>query len=287
MTYAAQRITRFGDYTFPATLQEFNTNFGDLLTQTVRLPGMSGGIDNLGSEPAAAEVGTIRLTFKLTATSLEAITGLKDDVMAMRYWGIKPLYLQPTDAADAVRWCLARVQNIQMNQDLKKSEMWQTVTITFQVPTPVWYAAGTEAATWGSFNWGDGTLWGVPAGRAVSGLSTSYTVTTTGKGEISPRILIACGAAESVTGVTIKRSVNGVVKDTLEYAAAIGNSETLEINCRMLTVKLDGVDAYSDDFDFQNPAWFRLYPGDNDITVEFDAAGDAATVTFAYYEAYY
>lgn len=287
-----QRITRFGSgsqtYTFPNTIQTLSTNFGDTVPRIVKLPGQSGGLNEYGGDIIPREVGRITVSFTLTTRERESMTALRDAVMAMLGWGEKRLFMRPTDPDLSERFCYASVNNINMpEQPAKHTDLWQPVTIVFQSPDPIWQTLGNEAPRWGEFSWGGGALWGGGAGEAVSGVQTDLTISQTGSAVVTPRFRIVCGVGQTCEDPTIQRIVDGQVVDEVSYVGTLVEDDELEINCRALSVKLNGNDAYSSAFDFAHPAWFRLAPGSNSIRITFANSGDAATVYILRYEGYY
>lgn len=290
-----QRVTQFGSgaqvYVFPNTLQSFDPNFNTLSIQTTELPGADGGFDNFGLGLSPAKPGKLKLSFFLVADTPEEMTGLRDAVKALRGYGRKQLFMQPTDNTDPVRWCWARVERVDLAEDLTRSirDLHQPVTIHFHVPDPMWVSQGTEAALWGSFVWGDGTVWGGSAPAwAVSGVLNDYTITPVGSAIVQPRIKMSCGAGQLAFNPKFQRIVNGAVVDEVAYNGYLTAGDSMEINCRAMSFKINNTDAYTgDEFDFLDPHWMRLLPGANTFRILMDNASDAATVRVLYFEGYY
>jgi hypothetical protein len=275
-------------YTFPEFQPQFAHNFANVVPATVRLPALSGGFDELGEAPAPSEIGRVTTSFVLTADSRSEMEAKRDAVKAMVGWGVGRLYVQPSDPALAQRWCTARVNNVGIpERPDEHTDLFQRVTVDWQVSDPRWYALGTE--TW---KWGDGTPWGqskwggaVPQ-VAASGLVTFFTITTLGSALTRPRITIACATGQTALNPKIQRGIGPTVVDEVAWTGTLNAGDSLEINCRGWTVKKNGADAYSSSFAFLHPDWMRLLPGLNALAVVLGNSGNACSVTLRYYEAF-
>lgn len=114
-------------------------NFGGVVTSTTRLPGMDGTFDNYGDGDAASEGGDVRVQFHLATQFEKQMTALRDLVNRMKPWGKRPLWMQPSDPSDPIRWCSARVNNTNLSENAKEGTDWlQPATINFQVSFPRW-----------------------------------------------------------------------------------------------------------------------------------------------------
>lgn len=287
-------ITRYGADTLlyefePQHQIQIRDNFRNVVPRTSRLPGLDGGYDELGSAAAPSEVGNIQLTFWLHGRNLNDMNQKKRDLGRMKAFGVQRLYKQPVDPEATELYCDARINSIDYNENASARPFERLqVTINWQVASPYWLAQGTESATWGGgVSWGGGALWGGgAAGQVVSGTQTDFVITPQGNASTFPRIEIATGASETAQNVTVQRLVGSLVVDEVKYTATLNNSQSLLINCRALSVTLDGANAYGDTYDFQNAGWFRLLPGANNIRVVMANASDAATIYFRYLERY-
>lgn len=275
-------------YTFDPDAQvALRDNFRDVVPRTTRLPGLDGGFDQYGTLPAPAEIGLVDVTFWVEQGTYAAMQDALDDVRAMASWGQGRLYKQRLDPDEDELFVYARINSIEIAQNARDMpHRRQRVQIKFQVADPAWLARGTEAATWGSgVVWGGATPWGGDASpQSCTGTQTDYTETATGNAETHPRILIDIPAGQSATDVIVQRLEEGVVRDQVRYNATLSAGDSLIINCRDKSVKLNGSDAYTTAFTTLHQAWMRLQPGDNDIRVIMDNAGDECEVTLRYYE---
>lgn len=135
-------IVRFGGdqnaYKFQ-NVGSSTTNFGGVTTSTARAPGLDGTIDNYGDGDAPSEGGDVRVMFHLATQFPKLMDGLRDQVNKMKPWGKRPLWCQPSDLNDPIRWCSARVNNINMPQNAENGhEYLLPVTINYQVSFPRW-----------------------------------------------------------------------------------------------------------------------------------------------------
>jgi hypothetical protein len=268
-----RRVVRFGSYTLPLTVPErselLRTSFGDGVPRTVRLPGASGGFDMLGADPLPSEIGTVRARFSLIADSAAAMRAARDAVMGMAGMGREHLVLEMHDGSQ--RWAWAKVNAIQMPAEHDSiSARIAEVTVDWQVAYPRWFSAAS----------------GSPLVIAASGALTDAALTTSGTAVAQPIITLTATSAIGATGVRIRRMVGSITADELVYAAALANGDVLTFDCRALTVRRNGVDAYINGFSAQHPAWLRLHPGANIIRVVL-GAGETAAVSVAWDDTWY
>ncbi|MDZ4770099.1 MAG: hypothetical protein SGJ24_13300 [Chloroflexota bacterium] len=268
-----RRVISFGAYTFPSSVPDrgevLRTNFGNGVPRTERLPGVDGGFDAYGADAMANEIGAVRFRFVLVADSAAAMSAARDAVMGMASYGRALLTIETS--AGASRWTYAKINNIAMPTEHDAfSDKIGEVTIDWQVAYPRWFA----------------TAVGSPSAIAASGTATSATVTAGGNAVALPVITIDPGTAISAAGVRVQRLVSAVVVDEIVYGAALLATDVLVIHCKGLTVRKNGVDAYSTAFTALHPAWLRLKPGANTIRVIL-GVGETASVSVAWDDTWY
>jgi hypothetical protein len=284
-------LTRFGDiYTFPADQQlNLSDNFGDLVTRTRRLPGADGGFDDLGDGRGLSEIGSVRADLWLFFDDIADATAKMEAIQAMADWGVQRLFMQPMDISKAERWCWARVDNINIPQSSKDQPHKRIrVQLTFQVSDPFWYSAGSFAV-WGDgvSKWGDGvTRWSGGSVTSVNGLSTTLTVTNNGNAYTLAQISLRPTGGNFLTDPTIRRVVRGRVVDEVKYIGALDEDDMLAINARKLTVRLNNVEAYTEQFQARNAYWMRLLPGSNTLEVRLAQAADDGNICVRWLERY-
>jgi hypothetical protein len=285
------QITRFGttnsiSLTSNIVMQSYSDNFANVVPRTKRLPDLDGGFDEYGSERAPREIGNVSITFTMIAPTADDMDARRRDIRETANWGTDKLF-RLVDFDTIEQWCYARVNSIQMAESVAGLDyLWQSVTINFQVADPAWYGQGTE--TW---TWGDGTLWGskpwggdAPVNNA-SGTETDFTINVSGNLVTYPRISLIPGIGNSCTNPVIQRIVDGVAVDEVSYSGTLTNTDSLQFNTRKRSFTLNGSSAFND-VDFINGRIFTLEPGNNTIRVQFDNAGDAATLRLYYFERY-
>ncbi|RMH11461.1 MAG: hypothetical protein D6698_16305 [Gammaproteobacteria bacterium] len=284
-------IVSFGTYTFPKTLKEFMTNFGDVVPATVRMPGLDGAWNSDGDGDAPTQTGKVTVGFTLIADTREEMDDLRDVVRGLRRQGLARLVYQPTDPLDPARFCLARVNMLNMSERKDShTDYWQDVQIIFQVPDPVWkvnnYAGHTigeaglvidDPATW--------TIGGGSYNVAASAPLTTVTVPYVGNAPAIPKILIEPGVGNSCENVIIERVVDGLVVDRVAYTGVIGESQYLSIDGEAQMVTVNAVNAWGD-IDYLHPDLVRMEPGKTTFNIRFKNTSDAATVRFYFYDHY-
>jgi hypothetical protein len=291
------RMLRFGwgnnVYTFPNPQYDYRDNFGNVVPRTVKLPGVAGGFDEYGDDPAPGEIGSISFTFYLEALARSEMTAKRDAVRKMLSWGKSLLYMQPSDPALAERFCFARLNNVDIPENREKhTDLFQRVALTFQSGDPYWLSIGTEnSAFWGdqvSYYGDNVTTWGgATTPTAISGLSTTVNVTRSGSAIVQPRLLFRCASGQTITNPIVQRLINNVVVDQVSWTGTLGSYEVLDIDCRGMAVRSTQLNAYNN-LAVITPWWLRLYPGvTNTLKVLLANSGDACSLRVAYYEGWY
>lgn len=290
------KITTYGygadqyDFTNAAVHQErISSNFGNLVRTSQRMVMTSGGFDRYGVSKAPNEVGTVTLQFTLKSSTRNGMETLRNNLLEIVGYGVVPLIYQPTNPAEGERFCYARVTTVNAPQaPSQHTDLHQQVTINFEVPNPVWHAAGTLGDLLGvNFILGTSVLGGTPLTINASGTSTEGTATNNGNAATLALLTLTTSASQTCQNPTIQRIVNSAVADEVSYTATIGNSGTLIIDAQSKTVTLNGTSVFNGNFDFLHPSWMRIQPGSNTIRVVFANSGDEATVKVANFDDYY
>jgi len=268
-------------------VQDWRDNFADAVPRTTRLPGMDGGFDEYGVDPAPGEIGNVQGTLKIKKTPPSAMVDWLDTLRSSARQRKGRLYMQPVDENESLRWCYARLNNMTTNHsESGHTGIMMEVKFSFQVSDPHWYQQGTEAPEWGFFTWGESYWGGTATAQAVSGLTTDLTETVTG-GTVAtlPRITITCDTGETAQNIVIQRLVSGAVKDQLTLTDTLVAGDEVVINCRKRSVLKNGSNAYSS-LTATRAEWFRLNPGSNSIRVTMANASDAASIKLSYLHAF-
>lgn len=282
-------LVSFGDYVFPATLQDYNDNFANTMPNTVHLPGIDGGWNEEGNLPATTEIGLVMMGFYLIAENRADMDAMRDAVSMMASWGIKKLVYQPTDPAKPMRFCWARVHNIIM-QERKNAhtDLWQEVRVYFQVPYPIWFVGAYEPAYFdGTYNFNGAITFGNGAlSVAASGTETSTSITNNGNTLSIPIITIEPATGQSCENPKVQRIVEGVIVDEFSYQGVFSAGSILAVDGYAGQVLKGAANGFDANFNYIHPAFMRLAPGSNSIKVKFKNAGDAATVRWWYWNTY-
>lgn len=232
----------------------------DLVSQTSRVPGSSGGFDHYGSEAAPDAVKSLVVSFTVWSATRSGMQAKLDAVAKLAHLGRRKLYLQPEGTANE-RWCYARVENIRFSRKpAEHTDLIQPVQAYFQVNPPFWYEDEESTA------------------QACSGTSTDLAVTNNGNAIALPRIFVTCGAGQTAENVTIRRMNGADILDEVSYVGVLVASDELMFDCARRAITLNDVAVFAD-ADYDHPDWFRLVPGSNTVRVVFGNAGDAATAT--------
>ena len=267
--------------------KSLTTNFGNRIRAGKRVIMLSGGFDAFGKSPSPSELGTVQLQGTLRSTTRDGMEAKRESLAAMQGYGLGTLYYQETDSAQDVKFCFARLTSVDMPQKPgQHSDLQQNFTASWEVPEPIWHTDGTETSVWGEYTWATDKWGGTPHSISASGTSTDSIVTYNGNAPALAKVSISCGGAQSAQNPIIRRIISGSAADQMSYAGTLGNNDTLVINPRARSVKLNDSSVLGS-FSFLHPAWLRLYPGSNLIRVIFDNAGDAATVKLSYFENFY
>jgi len=253
-------------YTFP-NVQSFRDTFGDMVPRTMRALGVSGGVDQYGSEAAPAEIGQVQITCKLYAASRDDMQAAIDAIRALARLGLQKLTLQP-QGSEAARWCYARVNNISVaRRPAEQTDRVQLVRVALQVPDPHWYHDEESQIIY------------------AAGLATEATITNSGNAPALARFTLAPETSDSCENPAIKRMVAAVAVETVSYVGTLTDTDSLVIDCEVKSAQLNGTDVYAD-MVIDTPHWFWLLPGSNTVRVELANAGDACDVTIAWKDTY-
>lgn len=283
-------VVRFGDYTFPVTLAEFSDNFANVEPQAANLPGMDGGFNLDGDGAAVTAIGKVTVGFTLIADTREEMDAKRDAVKALVEKGVQQLVKQPTNTADATRYCLARVNFINMNERKdQQTDLWQKVQIIFRVDEPRWKSA--PAGTW---QLGDGSQIGdagleIGSGGevvAASGINSSTNLVNNGTATAIAQVVVSPGAGQSAEDVEIERVVGALVVDSFKWEGTLSAGDVLSVDGRTQRATVNGASIWGAAFSYTHPDFLRIAPGTNTINIRMKNAGDAATVRVYFYDEY-
>lgn len=280
------RVLNFADIGKQSTYRD---NFRNGVPRMTRLPGVSGGYDELGIVEMPSEVGNIRVQLWALAETPSIMFLKKKRIGIIKSFGTAVLTKQPIGGGETM-YCLAKVNNIDYTENANNTPFRHLqFAIDFQVADPRWRAIGTTGGIWDDGTiWDDGSIWdGEDVAVACSGFATKFTVTPDGNSPTRPVITFLCGVGETASQLRIQRLVGGAIVDELSYSTTLVAGDSLVIDCESKTIKLNGADAYGSAFEFASADWLALMPGvDNTIRVKMGLAGDAGSIAINYEEMY-
>jgi len=258
-----KRLLFFGDYVFPDTQGAFDPRFSNVVQQTSRLPGLSGGFDEWGSDPAPSEVGSLSITYWLIAQNRSEITAMRDELFTLPGLGVKKLFMQPADQSELPRYCRARCINVQASENADKIDLHQQVTLNFQVAYPRWLRDEGQELIWGEGTWGEQTWGGNYPTFDLTSTPQDISITNDGNAEALVRFLYT----PTVGGddVFIERKVAGAAVEFVSLEQTLTTENIVNIDGRRLLVQVDGADAF-DDFSYDHPNYILLQPGANTLS---------------------
>lgn len=268
-------ITQFGTYDFTRAFIRAgarNSNFGQKVNGVQRLPYMNGGVRTTGRSPSVHEIGSVQARFTLVAQSRDAMQALRDEINSLQRVGLADLTFQPSDPALPVRTCAAEIINISLpERDDRHSDLFQPVSIAWQVPYPRWLV-GRRIAN--------------PIVQAVSGTSTDITVDVAGNAPSRLKLVLAIGNNQLAATPIIERRIGTRVVDRVSSSATLGQFQSLEVDGIQGIVTRNGFAEY-DEVSILHPRLLVADPGDNTIRVRLGNSSDAGTVTISYYDEFY
>lgn len=293
-------LLKFGDgglagreYVFnPDDQISLSNNFSDVVPQTARILGASGGFNQYGRSAPPTSIGTISYTYWLYFDNTADAIVKRDALMAASGWGLQRLYVKPQNGDD-VRYTRALVNNSTANfnaADLNHRRM--RVTITFHVPDPHWYRLPVDAPVLDTgMVLDDGhTLPTWPTSYDVSS-ATTQNITISGSARALPHIWVEPGATGEVENLRIVRRDLDTMAAThdITWSGTVGNDERLRIYCDSQKVVYEKADTGNIDgwyaLDRQSEQFLELEPGVNRLEIG-GTFTNTVKITFAYREAY-
>jgi hypothetical protein len=296
-----RRVLSFGGYRFPTntywfpdTQDQFDSNFTNVVTRTTRLPGLSGGFDELGIDEGPREIGNVRCQFWLLAQTRPEITKMRNAVKGLLAYGKARLVVQPADQSLKPVYTFARINNIPMSENAAECiDLHQQVTISFQVADPFWYQDYDATAdtwgvgVWGTAKWGgnfpafglgsayavSGQTWGTGVwGTAKWGAGTQRDLELTNQGNAPALARFIFTASQTCPeGLRLENLSSPV--DTVSYRGSIAAGQILMMNGGAQSVRLDGSEAYNELWSHKHPNFLRLLPGVNTVRATLPGGG--------------
>lgn len=280
-------IYKFGDYEFPSNSARGKDEAFNYREALQDMPTADGAWDHLGDDNYK-DSALVEHRFWLEADSPTDLETAIDDFREAMHAGRQALYWRMEDGS--VRWAWAKCVDIAMPTSRETREALP-VAVTFRVPEAYRYDLhAASGALWGSFDWGDGTLWGgsVTTSFAFSNTVTDITVTNVGNAPALVVVTISCSAVQTANNVKVARRVSGVDVQYFQSTRAISSSKALVVDCEDQSVEYDGSDDYSAfTIGSDQVEWLHLEPGDNSIRISCSSPSDAGTIEFDFYPTFH
>lgn len=279
--------TRFGTYEFPRDkVVRFSDNFRNLNTSMTPVIGAPGGVDQFGLAAAPAREGRVTVTYWIRVSDQNQMAVELTRLGALAAWGRKNLWRETWDGH--LEFCSARLAEAPITHAYRKfPQLRLEITLTFDVPNPVWYRIWPGTALWGRFKWGDGSKWGVGSqSYTLSGLTTTLNIPYMGNTPTPLRMYFTVSFS-FFQNLVIRREVEGRTADQMTWLGTV-NSATLEdllIDPRRKIVQKRGANVISG-FTPQTAEWMMLVPGTNRMVILQENAVALGAVRLYYLEAY-
>lgn len=261
------------------TLKDYRDNFADVLARTSRVVGVSGGVDEFGRGVALSEVGNVQAGFFLISESREGMTALRDDLKKLLGWGVKKLWMQPSDPTAKPRWTWARVNNINMPEKRERhTDLWQKVTLSFQCADPRWYSHPSAWLLDSGEVLDDGlTVGGYRASSTTVNNGSTITLTNNGS-TTTPLYLRFDAGANSVTDLRVSlRDADNVEIGRWRFEDTLSANQILEVDSTALSVTVTDT-ATNGRYDAFNPqigtGFLELPSGTNTLVITGSFTGN-------------
>ena len=292
-----RRVKKFigwdGSYTFPVEQNKLETNFAQLETETLRLPGLDGVFDLHGWSRSYASAGDVRVGWELIASTRGELAVLRDAALKMAGYGPQRLFIIPENApseGQRLRWCWARVQAIQIEEDAARGLAHQPVEARYLAAEPVWY--GRDEWLYLDDGWYLDSSWTLPGPAVVAASVASgagLTAVNAGSHSTRPVIRIKANAATLNPTLTQAAQTGGTPLSGFIWLGALEAGETLVIDCERQRVTKESISgdwpAYAG-FEAQYGTGFpELLPGSNKFTLSGGCTD--VTISLDYADAWY
>lgn len=274
-----KRLLTFGTYVFPDTQEQFEAKFTDIVQRTSRLPGLSGGYDELGTGLGPSEVGSVRCRFLLAGGSRDQITAMRDTLNTLPSFGSRKLWMQPADQSQLARYCNARCINVQAPENAKMHDLNQWVTVNFQVSYPRWLRDEGQELIWGEGTWGEQNWGGNYPTFNITAADQEISITNDGNAIALARFVFT--ATSGGSNLSIQRMIDGSAVESISVNQSFVLDDVLNVDSRRLLVQHEGVGIYSS-LTYDHPAWIQLPGGVNTLRVSTTSGTGILRVIYAH-----
>lgn len=297
------RLTKFGadasggsfarQWTFTVHQTQYNDNFGNTKSRVSTAPGLDGGFDQFGPKRFAHSVGNVRQTLILHDDGQDStlMTGLRDAVRRAQDWGRQPLFMQPSDSTDPIRFCMAKLDNVQIPEARHlHADLVQPVVLIFNVNDPRWMSLpDADAVYWDDGStWDPGEDWEEPR-YTSSTVATGAAISLTNNGTAATpiRIKVTAGAGPTTSiGFELENIENGATLTGFLYTKALASGDELVIDSNFdPTVRHNGASDYANFEPVAGSGFIMLPPGTHTINVTGVYTGNH-TVDIEYFDSW-
>jgi hypothetical protein len=290
----SDRLLRFGNgarsYDFTALhLRSMPSGFGDILTNTIRLIGLSGGFNNNGRNRNRRAIGTLQASFLIRADGTASDMAQKQRaIYAMQDWGEARLFKEYGDEVQV--WTWASITNIQMPQRADDhSYIWQDVQISFNCPKALWYGKPDMLFFEDAWILDSGLSLSVPKVDAVA-VGNGDTVEITNDGNATAGAYVRWDIPTGVTVINptlIRRNEASEIVDELTYSDTLVADDVVEIDARNhQTLKNLIASPSYQNLDIASGAWLELPPGTTTLEISGSFTGGDALLTVDCWDTY-
>jgi len=194
-----------------------------------------------------------------------------------------------------VHWIWARLVAVNAKRDYQQTRFKriQDIELRFVTQEATWH--GDIRGSWylnDGHYFNDGLFFNSGLIFPLTNSTTTFTISVGASDDagrapvLAMQIIVRAGSAD-ISSVSIYKTLGG---ETIFFNGSIQANSELRIDTGALRVLNDGDDAYNAAHIYYSPerfAWFSLWPGENQITVERTDGDANAEIEFLFYEAWY
>lgn len=253
------------EYIIPA-VQDWDSNFGDAESRTVRIPNMDGGLDQYGTQRAPSKIGKVTLNYSVVVDDPDDMRTEVNKAYKTMAYGRQMLYYRPQGSASEL-WTYARVVDVNMRHKSADGtgRLRQDVRMVLECRNPHWFGSLVTVTN-----------------AASPPASSSANLTNPGTDLALVKVTVT-GATHFDT-ITITNNDLGGQAVVYDHGSDAGASKVLVVDSATKAVTFTGESNPYSKFTFDHPGWLRLLPGVN--TVAWVATYAFTSIKFEYYPAY-
>jgi hypothetical protein len=209
------------------------------------------------------------------------MTALRDDIKQVIGWGVKKLWMQPSDPTAKPRWTWARINNINIPERRDRhTDLWQKVTLSFQCSDPRWYSHPSAWLLDSDEVLDDGLTVGGYRASSTS-VNDGSTISLTNNGTTSAPLYLRFDAgSNAVTNLRVSlRDESDVEIGRWRFEDTLNSGQILEVDSTALSVTV--TDTTTDGrYDAFTPAkgngFLELPSGTNTLVIDGSFTGNVS-----------